>query len=164
MSKMSGGFLALQSKRTKEKAKIVDLENAFRAADKDKSGRISLDEWMEVLRSSGQDVTRSEVIEVFREKDRDLSGTMSFEEFCGHETRNELAFKAIDKNGDGFISKSEFKRICPNMSKEQIDRAFAKFDKDETGRINYREYCEMLNKKKDKSNSAPDTGGGRTSK
>ena len=38
--------------------KIVDLENAFRAADKDKSGRISLEEWMEVLRSSGQDVTR----------------------------------------------------------------------------------------------------------
>ena len=88
---------------------------------------------------------------------------MSFEEFCGHETRNELAFKAIDKNGDGFISRGEFKRICPNMSKEQIDRAFAKFDKDETGRINYREYCEMLNKstgRQDKSTSALDSGGG----
>ena len=37
---------------------MVELENAFRAADKDKSGRISLEEWMEVLRASGQDVTR----------------------------------------------------------------------------------------------------------
>ena len=46
------------------------------------------------------------------------------------------------------------------MSKEQIERAFAKFDKDETGKINYREYCAMLNKSKDRSSSAMDTGGG----
>ena len=42
--------------------KNVDLENAFRAADKDKSGQITLDEWMNVLRSSGQDVTRYVII------------------------------------------------------------------------------------------------------
>jgi len=155
---MSGGFLALQAKKSKERLKVVELENAFRAADKDKSGRISLEEWMEVLRASGQDVTRSDVVEIFRERDRDLSGTMSFEEFCGHETRNELAFKAIDKNGDGYISKKEFRRICPNMSEEEIVRAFDKFDKDKTGRINYREYCEMLNKRLDRSKRA-DSGG-----
>ena len=102
--------------------------------------------------------SRSEVVDMFRERDHDLSGTMSFEEFCGRETRNELAFKAIDKNGDGYISRNEFKRICPNMSQEQIDRAFAKFDKDETGRINYREYCEMLNKRLEKSKRS-DSGG-----
>ena len=88
MSKMSGGFLAVQAKRSKERTKVnqrsmlcqlthfyillvfllviilkyfikvVELENAFRAADKDKSGRISLEEWIEVLRASGQDVSR----------------------------------------------------------------------------------------------------------
>lgn len=155
---MSGGFLALQAKKSKERTKKVDLEDAFRAADKDQSGRITLDEWIEVLKASGQDVSRSEVVDMFRERDHDLSGTMSFEEFCGRETRNELAFKAIDKNGDGYISRNEFKRICPNMSQEQIDRAFAKFDKDETGRINYREYCEMLNKRLEKSKRS-DSGG-----
>ena len=41
---------------------------------------------------------------------------------------------------------SEFKKICPNMTKEQMDAAFAKFDKDKTGRINYTEFCSMLNK------------------
>ena len=35
-----------------------DLEDAFRVADKDKSGRISLEEWIEVLKASGQDVER----------------------------------------------------------------------------------------------------------
>ena len=31
---------------------------------------------------------------------------MSYEEFVGHETRNELAFRALDTNGDGFVSRS----------------------------------------------------------
>ena len=90
---------------------------------------------------------RNELVDVFREKDLDLDGKMSLEEFYAHESRTELAFKAIDKNRDGFVSKAEFKRICPNMSREQMEVAFAKFDKDKTGRINYAEFCKMLNKK-----------------
>ena len=43
--------------------------------------------------------------EIFKEKDRDLDGTMSYDEFTGHDTKTEIAFKAIDKNGDGFVSK-----------------------------------------------------------
>ena len=33
-----------------------------------------------------------------------------------------------------------------NSLKEQMEAAFAKFDKDKTGRINYTEFCTMLNK------------------
>ena len=73
---------------------------------------------------------------------------MSYEEFVGHESRIELAFKALDTNGDGFVSRSEFKKICPNMTREQVEAAFNKFDKDQTGRINYAEFCSMLNKNK----------------
>jgi Ca2+-binding EF-hand superfamily protein len=45
---------------------------------------------------------------------------MSYEEFIGHDTKMALAFKAIDKNGDGFLSKAEFRKICPNMTEEQV--------------------------------------------
>ena len=45
--------------------KVVELENAFRAADKDKSGRISLEEWIEVLRASGQDVSRYTYLNIY---------------------------------------------------------------------------------------------------
>ncbi len=48
---------------------------------------------------------RAEVLEVFRERDRDQDGRMSFEEFSGQKTRSEIAFGAIDKNGDGFVSR-----------------------------------------------------------
>lgn len=145
-SKMSGGFLALQAKKSKEKKKTGDLEDAFRAADTDKDGKLTLEEWVDVLHRTGHSVTRSDVIDAFREKDKNLDGLMSYEEFVGHETRNELAFRALDTNGDGFVSRNEFKKICPNMTKEQMDAAFQKFDKDKTGRINYTEFCSMLNK------------------
>ena len=57
-SKMSGGFLALQAKKSKEKKKTVDLEDAFRAADTDKDGKLNLDEWVEVLSKTGHSVSR----------------------------------------------------------------------------------------------------------
>ena len=164
---MSGGFLALQAKKSKEKKKTGDLEDAFRAADTDKDGKLNLDEWVDVLMKTGHSVNRyfnfffstilqlvnlghfrSEVIDAFREKDKNLDGLMSYEEFVGHESRIELAFKALDTNGDGFVSRSEFKKICPNMTREQVEAAFNKFDKDQTGRINYAEFCSMLNKNK----------------
>ena len=40
-------------------------------------------------------------MDVFREKDRDFDGRMRYEEFVGHATRSELAFKALGTNGDG---------------------------------------------------------------
>ncbi len=42
---------------------------------------------------------------MFKEKDLDTDGAMSYEEFIGHDTKMALAFKAIDKNGDGYLSK-----------------------------------------------------------
>ena len=85
---------------------------------------------------------------MFKEKDLDTDGAMSYEEFIGKDTKMALAFKAIDKNGDGYLSKTEFRKICPNMTEEQVENAFTKFDKDKTGRINFNEFCSMLKKKK----------------
>ena len=55
---MSGGFLALQAKKSKEKKKTGDLEDAFRAADTDKDGKLNLDEWVDVLMKTGHSVSR----------------------------------------------------------------------------------------------------------
>ena len=56
---MSGGFLALQQKKSKERRKMVDLEDAFKDADKNKDGKLSLEEWCDVLAKTGHENPRS---------------------------------------------------------------------------------------------------------
>ena len=48
---------------------------------------------------------------IFNQRDRDQDGKMSFEEFSGQKTRSELAFEAIDKNGDGYVSRKETRSL-----------------------------------------------------
>lgn len=92
--------------------------------------------------------SRDEVDVLFAERDRDHDGFLSFEEFCGQPTKIEMAFKAMDKDGDGYITKSEFKKVCPNLTREQINAAFDKFDKAGNGKLNYIEFCGMMNARK----------------
>ena len=42
---------------------------------------------------------------MFAIRDRDHDGKLSFEEFSGQETKLEKAFKAMDRDGDGYITK-----------------------------------------------------------
>merc|ERR1739844_582162 len=48
-----------------------------------------------------------------------------------------LAFKALDKNQDGFISKKEFSKISKNLNKEQINRVLERFDENGDGKLDY---------------------------
>ena len=61
--------------------------------------------------------SREDVKAMFTERDKDRDGHLSFEEFSGQETKMERAFKSMDKDGDGFITKAEFKLVCKNLTK-----------------------------------------------
>ena len=54
---------------------------------------------------------------MFTERDRDRDGSLSFAEFVGQETQMEKAFRMMDKDGDGFVTKSEFKKVCKNLTR-----------------------------------------------
>ena len=58
MARMSGGFLALQGKKSKDKKVTLNLEDAFKDADTDKDGKLSLDEWVDVLIRTGHNTSR----------------------------------------------------------------------------------------------------------
>jgi len=143
---------------TKRKDKQLDeLRKIFDAADKDGDGKLSPAEWIDCLRESNVDASDDDVMAMFDERDKDHDGLLSFEEFSGQETKMERAFKSMDKDGDGFITKAEFKLVCKNLTKEQISAAFAKFDETGNGKLNYVEFCGMMNRSK---NKAKDKGGG----
>ena len=58
MARMSGGVLALQGKKSKDKKTTGNLEDAFKDADTDKDGKLSLDEWVDVLIRTGHNTSR----------------------------------------------------------------------------------------------------------
>lgn len=57
-----------------------------------------------------------------------------------------MAFKLYDKDKDGYITKSEMEKLSKNLTKEQIEKVFARFDADGDGRLSYAEFRKMMNK------------------
>jgi len=145
---MSGGLFALMSKKGREDKRMKELKAAFDSADKDGDGKLDMNEWFEVLKEIGAEVSREDVETMFTERDRDMDGSLSFAEFVGQETQMEKAFRMMDKDGDGFVTKSEFKKVCKNLTREQIEAAFKKFDAAGNGKLNYVEFCDMMNRRK----------------
>jgi calcium-dependent protein kinase len=129
-----------------------ELQKAFTDADKNKDGYLSMDEYCDVFHAHGIDISRDEAMLFFNSKDRDRDGRISYEEFCDRETVSERAFKAMDVNGDGFVSKSEMlkasNRGARRLSAADVDACFREYDRDGDNRLNYDEFCVMMNAKK----------------
>lgn len=133
---------------SKEQARRrTEIRKMFTRADKNGDGKLTPEEWQSVLNSSGIPTTREEVTEFFSRMDRDFDGRLSFEEFMGEETTLEKLFKNMDKNNDGVVTKQEFMTICTNLSDDQVKMAFSKFDTSGDDKLDYREFCEMINKR-----------------
>jgi len=137
----TGGSPAEEARRRRE------VRRYFDRADKNHDGKLTQEEWYHVLNGSGVPTTREEVEDFFNAMDRDFDGRLSFEEFMGEESTIERLFKSMDKNGDGFVTKEEFNSICKNLNEEQVKTAFQKFDQTGDDRLDYREFCGMINKK-----------------
>jgi len=128
-----------------------EVRRFFYKADQNGDGKLTKKEWHAVLNASGMPTTMNEVDQFFTKMDRDLDGRLSYDEFMGIETPVEKLFKAMDKNGDGFVTKAEFMTICKNLSKAQVEEAFAKFDSSGDNKLDYREFCQMINKRKEEA-------------
>merc|ERR550525_2141684 len=80
----------------------------------------------------------------------DLDGRLSFEEFMGEASRAEKLFKLMDKDGDGFVTKHEFKDVCKNLNKDQVEAAFKRFDQTGNEKLNFKEFSEMMTKRSER--------------
>lgn len=61
--------------------KIEELRQAFQNIDKDNNGYISKKEFKELMKSMGEDLSRSELKEVMAGADNNDDGKISYEEF-----------------------------------------------------------------------------------
>ena len=102
------------------------------AALADENGEVSKEEFVEYANNS----------EFFHKRlDRNNPNSIA-----AKEAKATSAFKAFDKDNDGFITKEEFARISKKLNKDQVDAVFKKFDRDQDGVLSLQEFQKMFKK------------------
>jgi len=130
------------------------LKEAFDYFDKNKDGKISADELKQVMKSLGQKPSDKTVKKMMKSvSNEDQVGFDNFVKLM--ETRVEdaekemrQAFKAFDKDGNGFISPEELKEAMGNMgiplNEEDVALMMSEADVNGDGQISYQEFITTM--------------------
>ena len=59
---------------------------------------------------------------------------------------SEAAFKAMDRNKDGYITKGELKLAKKKMSMKEVNETIKDYDLDNDGKLNYEEFLQSSKK------------------
>ncbi|MGH9892762.1 MAG: EF-hand domain-containing protein, partial [bacterium] len=135
-------------------ADVEKLWKAFGAFDADASGAISLEELGEVMRSLGQTPTRTELRDLIKDVDTDLSGSIDCEEFKAlmisrrgdRKSRLKLAFGVFDKDTSGRITADEKRSVMSRfgLADAELDDMVKEVDEDGDGWIGFEEFCRIM--------------------
>lgn len=134
---------------------ISGMREIFLDIDKDKSGSITVDEFAAALKKKGSSIGEEEVQRLLSQADVDGDGTIDYEEFLAatinlskleREEHLKAAFQHFDLNGDGHISHEELVQSLEKlgMRDEEIQDIIKEVDKDNSGTIDYNEFCIMM--------------------
>ncbi|KAJ8296226.1 Calcineurin subunit B [Rhodotorula toruloides] len=140
-------------------AEIQRLKKRFMKLDKDGSGSIDKDEFLQIPQIATNPLA-SRMIAIF---DEDGGGTVDFQEFVaglsafsnrgGRDEKLKFAFKVYDMDRDGFISNGELflvlKMMVGNNLKDQqlqqiVDKTMMEADQDGDGKLSFDEFKEMV--------------------
>ncbi|EGR31676.1 protein kinase domain protein [Ichthyophthirius multifiliis] len=155
LKKVALAFIASQLSENE----ISELGKLFRQLDKNGDGVLTIDEIREGLANAG-DKNLEEVRRVISSIDTDGSGKIDYTEFLAATMEKSLymkedklhqAFKMLDQDGNGKISKNELKNVLGNdqqLSKyddQYWDDMIKEVDKNGDGEIDYNEFIDMMN-------------------
>jgi len=137
---------------------ILEMKEAFLLFDKNGDGFISARELGVLMRTLGRNPTEEEIMNIMNEIDVDHNGKLDFSEFVimmrdklsGEDMEQEIrqAFRVFDRNGDGYISKQEFKHCMMHFGErftnEEVEEMIAEADSNNDGKIDYHEFSKMI--------------------
>ncbi|XP_021016444.1 calcineurin subunit B type 2 [Mus caroli] len=142
-----------------DQEEIRRLGKSFRKLDLDKSGSLSIEEFMR-LPELQQNPLVGRVIDIF---DTDGNGEVDFHEFIvgtsqfsvkgDEEQKLRFAFRIYDMDNDGFISNGELFQVLKMMVgnnlkdwqlQQLVDKSILVLDKDGDGRISFEEFSDVV--------------------
>merc|ERR1712112_705657 len=145
-----------------EKERIAGF---VRLADKGNKGYVTAEELKEVFQKMGQTTTDKDVKMFFTMADKDGDQKLQTEEvvnFFMNKDKNKddpkeaakMMFKITDLDSDGFIDKKELKKFFSSLADEEdeddnmmVNMMMAMMDEDEDGKLNYEEFCAVMDQK-----------------
>lgn len=133
---------------------VAKLWEAFQVFDADGSGAISSEELGQVMRSLGQSPNETELRDMIKEVDVDLSGSIDFEEFKmlmvsqqgDRQSRLKMAFSVFDEDGSGQITKNEMQGVMSQfgLTEQELDEIIKEVDHDGDASIDFKEFCKLV--------------------
>jgi len=141
--------------RDLSKEQIAEYRAAFDMFDGDKDGQITPLELEKTLAEMGATPTQSEIADIIHEFDLDGNGKIDFSEFLvmfalqkDSESDYVAAFKAMDKDGDGFVNHSDMrdmlKHLGIEMSESEAKELFRVTDINKDGKVDAREFTNFM--------------------
>lgn len=142
-------------------AEIKRLFRKFKKLDVDKSGTLSVQEFLAIPELEHNPLV-NRVVHTF---DIDKSGEVDFREFVsslsvfatheaeGKEQKYKFTFRVYDVDNDGFISNADLYHVLKAMVgsnlndvqlQQLVDRTIIQGDKDKDGKLSYEEFKEMV--------------------
>ena len=119
-----------KAKTIMDKKKQMEV---FKAADTDGDGQLDLDEYINHYKSQGVNISREDAKLLYKDKDKDMDGKISFDEFTGKQTETEKAWNAIDSNRNGYVTRNEmvqalrkYKKSLPKVLTDANGEKFVK--------------------------------------
>ncbi|KWU41563.1 EF-hand [Rhodotorula sp. JG-1b] len=149
----------MQQNSNFSQAEIERLLKRFRKLDKDGSGSIDKEEFLQIPQIATNPLA-SRMIAIF---DEDGGGSVDFQEFVaglsafssrgGRDEKLRFAFKVYDMDRDGYISNGELylvlKMMVGNNLKDQqlqqiVDKTMMEADQDGDGKLSFDEFKDMV--------------------
>ncbi|KAL8026357.1 hypothetical protein ABFX02_14G021300 [Erythranthe guttata] len=137
------------------KEQIVEIQEAFTMFDKDGDGCITIEDLATMMRCLDQNPTQRELHDIMNEIDLNRNGTIEFDEFLDHMSKNikeskdmslREAFNVFDEDQNGYISANEgmLNLFGREITYEEAEEMIRKSDLDGDAHANFIEFVNIL--------------------